>query len=154
MASGSAAFGERHGQFVIFEDGDGGRHAVRVVALLAASGLDQFRDATVLQLTGGRAVVVRMPLEGVLDWFVDSFAPRYGVRDVLPDALATWSVITVLQRLMLMLLDSGVLTPTDLEEVREDCLVMARDAAGRPPKPDQSLAAERVRDFFGSALPE
>lgn len=65
--------------------------------------------------------------------------------------------MTVLQRLKLMLFNSGVLTRADHEEVRDDCLVTARDAAGRPPRAERSFAAEaadRVRDLFGSALPE
>lgn len=87
MASGLAASGESHCQFAVFEHGDGGRHGVRVMSSVAASDLDQCRDATVLQSPGERAVVVRMPLGAALDWLMDTLAPRHGVRHVLADAL-------------------------------------------------------------------
>lgn len=153
-----AILGERRGQFVVFEDGDGGRHAVRVTAIVAASDLDQCRDATILQLPGGRAVMVRMPLEGVLDWFVDAAVPRSRTtRHVMEDALALWSVGTVLSRILLLLLDEGLVTRSGLEEARHECLGMVGGLREQHPRPNEEFAVEAtrlLRDVFKVALPD
>ena len=149
--------GERRGQFVVYEDGDGGRHAVRVTAIVAARDVDQCRDATILQLPGGRAVMVRMPMDGVLEWF-DAAAPRgRTARHAIEDALATWSVRTVVSRVLLMLLDEGAVTRSNLEEVLQECVAMvacSREHHLRPDKQFADEAARLLRDLFKVALPD
>ena len=61
--------GERIGGFILFTDGDGLRHAVRLTAVLALSDGDQAQDSTVMQLTGNRTLVIQMPLDEALGWF-------------------------------------------------------------------------------------
>jgi len=61
--------GERVGGFLLFVDQDGLRHAVRVNTVLALSDGDTGQDTTVLVLSGGRAVVVQLPLDKALSWF-------------------------------------------------------------------------------------
>ena len=64
-----AVSGERRGPMLVFNDAEGLRHAVRVTAVIAASDLDESRDATLLQLPDGRYVVVRERLDEILGWF-------------------------------------------------------------------------------------
>lgn len=64
-----AAPGARVGAFLVFVDGDGLRHAVRLGSVLALSDGDETQDATILQLPGGRAIRVLAPLDEVLGWF-------------------------------------------------------------------------------------
>ena len=59
---------ERRGSTLVFHDEDGIRHAVRVSAIIAASDADAIGNATVVQLPGGRFVVVRTCLEEVIQW--------------------------------------------------------------------------------------
>ena len=61
--------GERVGGFVLFLDEDGLRHAVRCGAVLALSDADSGGRETVMQLPGGRAVLIRRSVAEVLDWF-------------------------------------------------------------------------------------
>jgi hypothetical protein len=61
--------GGRAGPYVIFVDEDGLRHAVRPAAVLALSDGDDLRGLTVMQMTGGRTVLVRRGLDEVLGWF-------------------------------------------------------------------------------------
>lgn len=68
-ASDLAAPGSRVGAFVVFIDGDGLRHAVRLGSVLALSDGDEAQDATILQLPGARAIRVLAPLDEVLGWF-------------------------------------------------------------------------------------
>lgn len=59
--------GERIGSFLVLVDQDGVRHAVKPGAVLCVSDADQGRDATVLQLPGGRVLLVPQPMDEVLD---------------------------------------------------------------------------------------
>lgn len=61
--------GRRIGSFVVFVDGDGLRHAVRLGSVLGLSDGDDRQDTTVIQLPGGRAILIQSPLENVLSWF-------------------------------------------------------------------------------------
>lgn len=63
------ASGRRVGAFVVFVDENGVRYAVRFGSVLALSDGDDRRDTTVLQLPGGRAVLIQAPLDEVLGWF-------------------------------------------------------------------------------------
>ena len=65
---------ERHGSMLVFQDADGLRHAVRASAILAASDADEARDATVIQLPGGRFVIVRSGLDDILPWLSGQLA--------------------------------------------------------------------------------
>lgn len=64
-----AAIGRRVGPFVLFADDDGLRHAIRLHGVLALSDADSVHDATTMLMPGGRVVLVREPLEEVLEWF-------------------------------------------------------------------------------------
>lgn len=59
----------RVGAFVLFADDNGVRYAVRLGSILALSDGDETRETTVLQMPGGRAVLVPASLEEVLEWF-------------------------------------------------------------------------------------
>lgn len=59
----------RVGAFILFADRNGVRYAVRLGAILALSDGDEARETTVLQMPGGRAVLVPTSLEEVLEWF-------------------------------------------------------------------------------------
>jgi hypothetical protein len=59
----------RIGAFVLFVDDSGVRYAVRLSAVLALSDGDESRDSTIMQMPGGRATLVRAPLDEVLAWF-------------------------------------------------------------------------------------
>ena len=61
--------GQRVGAFVVFADDEGVRYAVRLGSILALSDADGCQDATVMQLPGGRALLIRATLEQVLAWF-------------------------------------------------------------------------------------
>lgn len=61
--------GRRVGAFVVFADDEGVRYAVRLGSILALSDADNCQDATVMQLPGGRALLIRATLEQVLAWF-------------------------------------------------------------------------------------
>lgn len=61
--------GRRIGSFVVLIDGDGLRHAVRLGSVLGLSDGDERQDTTVLQMQGGRALLVQASLEEVLGWF-------------------------------------------------------------------------------------
>ena len=61
--------GMRTGAFIVFTDDEGLRHAVRLGTVLALSDADSAQDATVMQLPGGRCVLIRAPLDEVLLWF-------------------------------------------------------------------------------------
>ena len=61
--------GTRMGAFVLFVDSDGLRHAVRLGSVLALSDADSCQDTTVMQMPGGRAVLIRASLEEVVGWF-------------------------------------------------------------------------------------
>lgn len=61
--------GQRVGAFVVFADDEGVRYAVRLGSILALSDADSCQDATVMQLPGGRSLLIRATLEQVLAWF-------------------------------------------------------------------------------------
>ncbi len=61
--------GMRHGPFVIFRDDEDLRHAVRLGAVMGLSDADTCQDATIMQLPGGRVVLIRAAFEEVLQWF-------------------------------------------------------------------------------------
>lgn len=65
----SATVDRRVGSFVLFSDENGVRYAVRLGSVLALSDGDEARESTVLQMPGGRAVLVPVTLEEVLEWF-------------------------------------------------------------------------------------
>ena len=52
--------GQRVGGFIVFQDEDGLRHAVRCGAILASSAM---------QMSGNRVVIVRVGFDDVLGWF-------------------------------------------------------------------------------------
>ena len=60
--------GHRQGPFVIFEDEDGLRHAVRLGAVLSLSEMAGEREATIVQFSGQRSAVVRRSFGQVLNW--------------------------------------------------------------------------------------
>ena len=59
----------RLGPFVVFQDQDGLRHAVRHSGILAISEVDDGICATIIQMTGQRTATVRTAFEEVLRWF-------------------------------------------------------------------------------------
>ena len=59
----------RVGAFVLVVDENGVRYAVKLGAVLALSDGDEARDTTILQMPGGRAVLIRASLDEVLEWF-------------------------------------------------------------------------------------
>ena len=59
----------RIGAFVLFADDNGVRYAVRLGAVLALGDGDEARNTTIMQMPGGRAVLIPAPLEEVLEWF-------------------------------------------------------------------------------------
>lgn len=61
--------GVRVGTFVTFAGDDGLRYAVRLGAILVVSDADACQDATILQMPGGRSVLIRSSFEEVLAWF-------------------------------------------------------------------------------------
>ena len=61
--------GHRAGGFVLFQDEDGLRHAVRAAGVLALSDGDQDGGLTIMQMPGNRALVIRRSLDEVLSWF-------------------------------------------------------------------------------------
>lgn len=65
----SLAEGRRVGAFIVFADDEGVRHAVRLGAVLVLSDADSCQDTTVIQMPGGRALLVRTSFEEVLAWF-------------------------------------------------------------------------------------
>ena len=65
----ATAVDRRVGAFVLLVDDNGVRYAVRLGAVLAMSDGDESRDTTIMQMPGGRAVLIRTPLEEVLTWF-------------------------------------------------------------------------------------
>lgn len=60
--------GTQVGRYVVLRDHNGLRHAIRRGSVVAASDSDPCQDATLLQLPGGRALVVAEPFETVLAW--------------------------------------------------------------------------------------
>ena len=60
--------GERVGAFVVFMDENGLRHAVKLGSVLSLSDGDDHQDTTVMQIPGGRVVLIQAPLEKVLKW--------------------------------------------------------------------------------------
>lgn len=61
--------GLRVGAFVVFAAEDGIRYAVRLGAVLVISDADACQDATVMQMPGGRSVLIQSSFEEVLAWF-------------------------------------------------------------------------------------
>ncbi len=61
--------GHRQGPFVVFEDEDGVRHAVRQGAIMSISEASAEPGATLIQLSGQRTALVRGSFEQVLSWF-------------------------------------------------------------------------------------
>ena len=61
--------GQRVGAFVVFADDEGVRYEVRLGSIMSLSDADSCQDATVMQLPGGRALLIRATLEQVLAWF-------------------------------------------------------------------------------------
>ena len=59
----------RVGAFVLVVNENGVRYAVKLGAVLALSDGDEARDTTILQMPGGRAVLIRASLDEVLEWF-------------------------------------------------------------------------------------
>lgn len=62
--------GLRHGPFVVFRDEDDLRHAVRLGSVMGLSDADTCQSATIMQLPGGRVVLIRADLDEVLKWFL------------------------------------------------------------------------------------
>lgn len=127
-----AVSGVRRGPLVIFTDLDGGRHAVRVSAVIAVSDADQARDSALLQLPGNRAVLVQMPLDAVLDWFIEVSAvpmPRTS-RDVLQSAVSTFNLRHGFMFLLELLLAAPSSRPTSSRRCGRGAL--PRPAASRP----------------------
>jgi hypothetical protein len=60
--------GQRLGSYVLFTDSDGLRYAVRLNSILALRDGDESQDTTLLQLTGGRTILVPSPLDEVVGW--------------------------------------------------------------------------------------
>ena len=65
----AAVTGMRVGAFVVLTDDEGLRHAVRLGSVLALSDADSCQDTAIMQMPGGRTVLIRAPLEEVLRWF-------------------------------------------------------------------------------------
>lgn len=64
-----AAIGRRVGPFVLFSDDDGLRHAIRLHGILGLSDADLEHEMTAMSMPGGRVVLIREPLDQVLQWF-------------------------------------------------------------------------------------
>lgn len=118
-----AAGGERRGPMLVFKDADGLRHAVRVTAVIAASDLDEARDATMLQLPNARYVVVREGLDKVLGWFSGwPASPGLGGRQDaevarLRQRLA--GVTAALKSLVAILREEGLMSADPFAGIRE-----------------------------------
>lgn len=65
----AAVTGMRVGAFIVLTDDEGLRHAVRLGSVIALSDADSSQDTAVMQMPGGRTVLIRAPLEEVLQWF-------------------------------------------------------------------------------------
>ena len=153
-----AVDGYRRGALVLFTDHEGGRHAVRVSAVIAASDVDQSQDATLLQLPGNRAVMVRMPLDAVLDWFVDASpsAASRTTREVIQSTISIVNLRHGFAFLLEQLLADAVLSPEEMVALRARCL----DAVGCV-APDGTCAegpwilavARDLQELFEAALP-
>ena len=65
----AAVTGMRVGAFVVLTDDEGLRQAIRLGSVLALSDADNCQDTAVMQLPGGRTVLIYAPLEEVLRWF-------------------------------------------------------------------------------------
>ena len=152
------ATGTRHGALILFSDGDGTRHAVRMSSVIAVSDLDQMQDAALLQLPGGRAVAVRVPLDQVLEWFLDVGAAPPGrmTREAAQAALSLANLRQVVAGVVRLLLDEGVVPAPEMEALRDDCLVAANRLArdGSPLRQACGAAAARdLQELFEAALP-
>ncbi len=112
----------------MFHDEDGIRHAVRVSAIIAASDADAMGNATIVQLPGGRFVVVRTCLEEVIQWMAGpSPAPVHAPpavpdRDMLRARLLVSNLRAVWQRTMAALMEEGVLPSRVFRDMRESCV--------------------------------
>jgi hypothetical protein len=151
-----AVDGIRRGPLVVFTDPEGGRHAVRISAVIVASDVDQSQDATLLQLPGNRAVSVRMPLDAVLDWFVDASAPPRTTRDVVQSTLSMVNLRHGFAFLLELLLSDAVVSPEELAALRAKCLGAASCVApdGTCDDGPWVLAAARdLQKLFEAALP-
>ena len=60
--------GCRHGAFVVFQDEEGVRHAVRQGAIVSISEHTVDCGATLIQLSGQRTALVRQGFDQVLSW--------------------------------------------------------------------------------------
>lgn len=60
--------GERVAGFIQMRDVDGQRHCVRATCVLCLSDTEDF-ERTAVTLTGGRCLIVDLPLDQVLAWF-------------------------------------------------------------------------------------
>ncbi len=61
--------GEKVSGFVVLRDDGGLRHAVRPGCILAISDADETQGETIVQLPGGRTLLIQRSLDEVLSWF-------------------------------------------------------------------------------------
>ena len=150
-----ATTGERRGQMLVFRDVDGLRHAVRASAVVAASDVDESRDATLLQLPNSRYVVIPCSLDDVVCW-LSGWAPAPGsgphqepeltrLRRRVEDARS------VLASLMAYLADTGVVSAGTFRAMRDECLAKAGGSptgGNRPAQASDDRGAGDMADLF------
>ncbi len=153
---------ERRGSTLVFHDEDGIRHAVRVSAIIAVSDADAMGNATVVQLPGGRFVVVRTSLEEVIQWMAGpspapiQAAPAAHDPDMLRARLLTSNLRAVWLRTMAALMEEGVLPSRVFRDMRESCVEAARAFGRDAGAHHRELSAKGVEDLtalFDSLLP-
>ena len=153
---------ERRGSTLVFHDEDGIRHAVRVSAIIAASDADAMGNATVVQLPGGRFVVVRTCLEEVIQWMAGpapapvQASPAAHDPDMLRARLLVSNLRAVWLRTMAALMEEGVLPSRVFRDMRESCVEAARAFGKDGGAHHRELSAKGVEDLtalFDSLLP-
>ena len=153
---------ERNGSTLLFKDADGLRHAVRASAILAASDVDDTRDATVLQLPGARFLVVRSGLDDVLSLIsgppaVAVAPPRPAEDEVEQARIVVSNLRAVWLRTMSALMEEGVLPSAAFRTIRDQCLEAASAFARSGGVHHQSVGAEGAQDIlalFAELLPD
>ena len=153
---------ERRGSTLVFHDEDGIRHAVRVSAIIAASDADAMGAATVVQLPGGRFLMVRTSLEEVIQWMAGpapapvQAAPAAHDPDMLRARLLVSNLRALWLRTMAALMEEGVLPSRVFRDMRESCVEAARAFGKDGGAHYRELSAKGVEDLtalFDSLLP-
>ena len=152
---------ERHGSTLVFRDQDGIRHAVRTSAIIAASDVDTTRDATVVQLPGGRFLMVRTCLDEVTQWMTgfpsQPAQPPVADPETLQMRLVVSNLRLIWLQTMAALLEEGVLPSRVFRDMREVCVEAARTFGNSGGALHRAVGAKGVEDLsslFAKLLPD